>query len=160
MLNITYIYMDKQKDDYFRRALDEYAKRISKYAKFTEKIVKPVSLPENPSKAQIDAALEKEGQMLCDATPKGAYRIALCVEGQKVSSEKFAQLFEKVSNMGKSEICFFVGSSYGLSENFKKACDARISFSDMTFPHGLFGVMLAEQIYRAFTINAGEKYHK
>ena len=152
--------MDKQKDDYFRKALDEYAKRISKYAKFTEKIVKPVSLPENPSKAQIDAALEKEGQMLCDATPKGAYRIALCVEGQKVSSEKFAALFEKVSNMGKSEICFFVGSSYGLSQNFKNACDARISFSDMTFPHGLFGVMLTEQIYRAFTINAGEKYHK
>lgn len=160
MLNITYIYMDKQKDSYFRLALDEYAKRISKYAKFTEKIVKPVQLSENPSRAQIDAALEKEGQALLESTPKGAYKIALCVEGQKLSSEKFADLFEKVSNMGKSEICFFVGSSFGLSESFKKSCDARISFSDMTFPHGLFGVMLTEQIYRAFTINAGEKYHK
>ncbi len=160
MLNITYIYLDKQKDKYFRQALDEYEKRISKYAKFTEKIIKPEMLPENPSQSLIDAALEREAQNALSACPKGAYKIALCVEGKSISSENFAKLFDKVTTSGKSDICFFVGSSYGLSETLKKQCDERLSFSPMTFPHGLFGVMLAEQIYRAMTILNGEKYHK
>ena len=77
-----------------------------------------------------------------------------------MSSEAFANVFGKAMNDGKSEIIFIVGSSHGLSENVKKACDIRLSFSPMTFAHGLFGVMLTEQIYRAMTILNGEKYHK
>ena len=91
---------------------------------------------------------------------KSAYKISMCVEGKSMSSEGFAGLFEKVMNEGKSEIVFIVGSSHGLSEKVKKESDLCLSFSPMTFAHGLFSVMLCEQIYRAFTINAGEKYHK
>lgn len=160
MLSITYIYFGQQKDAYFRHAMDEYIKRIGKYASFCEKVIKPENIPENPTSTQIDACLEKEAKKLFDILPKNAYKIAMCVEGKTMSSENFARLFQKTMNDGKSEIVFIVGSSHGLSESVKRACDLRLSFSPMTFAHGLFGVMLTEQIYRAFTINNGEKYHK
>lgn len=160
MLNITYVYFGQQKDEYFRRGMDEYIKRIGKYAKFCEKVLKPENLPENPTESEINAALEKESKSVLAYLPKSAYKIAMCVEGKTMSSPQFANVFEKAANMGKSEIVFVVGSSHGLSEKVKAACDLRLSFSPMTFAHGLFGVMLCEQIYRAFTINAGEKYHK
>ena len=160
MLNVTYIYFGQQKDEYFRRAMDEYIKRIGKYAKFTEKVLKPENLPDSPKQSEIDAALEKEAKVLLPMLSKSAYKIAMCVEGKTMSSEAFAKTFEKAMNDGRSEIVFVVGSSHGLSENVKKACDMRLSFSPMTFAHGLFGVMLTEQIYRSFTILGGEKYHK
>ena len=160
MLNITYIYFGQQKDEYFRRGMDEYIKRTGKYAKFTEKVLKPENLPDNPTQSEINTALEKEAKVLLPLLSKSSYKIAMCVEGKTMSSESFAQLFSKVMNDGKSEIIFIVGSSHGLSENVKKACDLRLSFSPMTFAHGLFGVMLCEQIYRAFTILEGSRYHK
>ena len=160
MLNITYIYFGQQKDEYFRKAMNEYIKRIGKYAKFTEKVLKPENLPDSPTQNEITTALEKEAKTLLSLLPKSAYKVAMCVEGKAMSSEAFASTFQKVMNDGKSEIVFIVGSSHGLSDTIKKACDLRLSFSPMTFAHGLFGVMLTEQIYRAFTILGGEKYHK
>ena len=160
MLNVTYIYFGQQKDEYFRKAMDEYIKRIGKYAKFTEKVLKPENLPDNPTQNEINLALEKESKNVLSLLSKSAYKIAMCVEGKTMSSEAFANVFQKAMNDGRSEIVFIVGSSHGLSENVKKACDLRLSFSPMTFAHGLFGVMLTEQIYRAFTILGGEKYHK
>lgn len=160
MLNVTYIYFGQQKDEYFRKAMDEYVKRIGKYAKFTEKVLKPENLPDNPTQNEINLALEKESKNVLSLLSKSAYKIAMCVEGKTMSSEAFANVFQKAMNDGRSEIVFIVGSSHGLSEDVKKACDLRLSFSPMTFAHGLFGVMLTEQIYRAFTILGGEKYHK
>ena len=160
MLNVTYIYFGQQKDEYFRKAMDEYIKRIGKYAKFTEKVLKPENLPDNPTQNEINLALEKESKTVLGLLSKSAYKIAMCVEGKTMSSEAFSNVFQKAMNDGRSEIVFIVGSSHGLSENVKKACDLRLSFSPMTFAHGLFGVMLTEQIYRAFTILGGEKYHK
>ena len=160
MLNITYIYFGTQKDDYFRKAMDEYIKRIGKYAKFSEKVIKPENLPENPTLNEINTALEKEAKLVLPLLSKSACKIAMCVEGKTMSSEDFASMFQKVMNEGKSEIIFIVGSSHGLSDTIKNACDKRVSFSPMTFAHGLFGVMLTEQIYRAMTILNGEKYHK
>ena len=160
MLNVTYIYFGQQKDEYFRKAMDEYIKRMGKYAKFTEKVLKPENLPDNPTQNEINLALEKESKNVLSLLSKSAYKIAMCVEGKTMSSEAFSNVFQKAMNDGRSEIVFVVGSSHGLSENVKKACDLRLSFSPMTFAHGLFGVMLTEQIYRAFTILGGEKYHK
>lgn len=160
MLNITYIYFGQQKDEYFRRAMDEYVKRIGKYARFSEKVLKPENLPDSPTQNEINLALEKESKLVLPLLPKSAYKIAMCVEGKTLSSEAFADTFQKAMNDGRSEIVFVVGSSHGLSDTVKKACDMRLSFSPMTFAHGLFGVMLTEQIYRAFTILGGEKYHK
>ena len=160
MLSITYIYFGQQKDEYFRKAMDEYIKRIGKYAKFSEKVLKPENLPDNPTQNEINLALEKEAKTLLPLFSKSAYKIAMCVEGKQMSSEAFAGTFQKAMNDGRSEIIFVVGSSHGLSDTVKKACDLRLSFSPMTFAHGLFGVMLTEQIYRSFTILAGERYHK
>lgn len=160
MLNVTYIYFGQQKDEYFRKAMDEYIKRIGKYAKFSEKVLKPENLPDNPTQNEIGLALEKEAKALLPLLSRSAYKIAMCVEGKTMTSEAFAQTFQKAMNDGRSEIVFIVGSSHGLSDTVKKACDLRLSFSPMTFAHGLFGVMLTEQIYRAFTILGGEKYHK
>ena len=160
MLNITYICFGQQKDEYFRRAMDEYVKRIGKYARFSEKVLKPENLPDSPTQNEINLALEKESKLVLPLLPKSAYKIAMCVEGKTLSSEAFAGTFQKAMNDGRSEIVFVVGSSHGLSDTVKKACDMRLSFSPMTFAHGLFGVMLTEQIYRAFTILGGEKYHK
>jgi 23S rRNA (pseudouridine1915-N3)-methyltransferase len=87
------------------------------------------------------------------------YTIALAVEGEKLSSEKLAQKMSKLTNEGK-DITFVIGSSCGLSPRVKSAADFRLSFSDMTFPHQLMRVILAEQVYRAFMINAGATYHK
>ncbi len=160
MLNITLIYLGAQKDSYFRNAMDEYIKRISKYAVFSEKVLKCESLPENPSQSEINVCLEKEAKSIISAIPKGVYTIAMCIEGKQMSSEELAKTFEGITLGGKSGICFIIGSSHGLSNKVKDYCSLRLSVSKMTFAHGLFGVILCEQIYRALTINAGEKYHK
>ncbi len=160
MLNVTLICVDNKKDSYYRAAMDEYIKRIGKYAKFTEKVIKPETLPENPSESAIKSCLNKEGAQILSAIPKGAYKIALCIEGKTLSSPDFAGLFEKAAIDGNSDIALIIGSSHGMSDEVKKACDFRLSFSPMTFAHGLFAVMLLEQVYRAFTIISGEKYHK
>lgn len=92
--------------------------------------------------------------------PKGAYVIAMCIEGKKTDSPGLAAKLEQITLEGKSRVCFLIGGSEGLSQSVKKAADWRLSMSDMTFPHHLARVMLLEQIYRAFTITAGAKYHK
>ena len=92
--------------------------------------------------------------------PNGAYVITLCVEGVKKSSEQLAAEIKKAALDGKSCITFIIGSSYGLSKRVKALSNLRLSFSDMTFPHQLARVMLLEQIYRAYQIESGTKYHK
>jgi 23S rRNA (pseudouridine1915-N3)-methyltransferase len=82
------------------------------------------------------------------------------VEGRRLSSPALAALLADTAGSGTSKLCFIVGGSYGLGENVKRACAQRLSLSDMTFPHALARVMLMEQVYRAFSISAGSKYHK
>ena len=87
------------------------------------------------------------------------YTIALAVEGEKLSSEKLAKKLQSLTDSGK-DISFVIGSSCGLSDRVKNTADYKLSFSDMTFPHQLMRVILAEQVYRAFMINTGSTYHK
>ena len=103
---------------------------------------------------------EKEGVLILKRMNSSSLKVALCVEGKKVSSEGLADMVKDAGVGGKSEITFIIGGSEGLSDEVKKAADLKISFSDMTFPHQLMRVILLEQVYRAFKINAGEKYHK
>lgn len=160
MLNITFIYLGAPKESFFREALDEYKKRLSKFCRFTEKCIKPENLSSNPQNTEIKNALSKEKVKIREAIPKGAFKIAMCIEGDSISSEKLADICEKLPCRGVSEIAFVIGSSHGLDEDFKKECDMRLSMSKMTFAHSLAAVMLAEQIYRAFCIINGDKYHK
>mgnify|MGYP001659823512 FL=1 len=118
-------------------------------------------LPEkNLNQTLIDKALEKESGKIISAIPKQSYVIAMCIEGKQLASRDFAKLFNQKAVEGYSSICLIIGSSHGLSEKVKARRDLRMSFSKMTFPHQLFRLMALEQIYRAFSINAGTKYHK
>jgi Uncharacterized conserved protein len=102
----------------------------------------------------------KEGESALPKFPPKAFKVALCVEGAELDSPGLAELFEKTASRGCSELMFLIGGSVGLSEDEKAGCDFRLSFSRLTFPHGMMRVFLMEQIYRAFTINKGLKYHK
>ncbi len=145
MQKITFVVVGKIKESFYREAVSEYAKRLSRFVKLEIK-----ELAENSS-------LETEAEDILRSL-KG-YVIALCVEGEKLSSEKLASKLKRLEDAGK-EITFVIGSSCGLSDRVKAAADYRLSFSDMTFPHQLMRVILAEQVYRAYMINAGATYHK
>ncbi len=160
MLKVTVIHVGNLKESYYKEAVDEYAKRLSAYCKFSSVEIKESPLSENPSESEIAKALEKEAEMILSAVPKKSYTVALCVEGKELASEELARLCDKVSTEGCDSLTFIIGSSYGLSPRVKSQANYRLSFSKMTFPHRLMRVMLAEQIYRAFTICAGKQYHK
>lgn len=159
MLNIKFLTTGNLKETYWRDALGEYSKRLGGLCRFTCVEFKEVRLSDNPSQAEIDAALESEGEkILAEFSPR-AYKIALCVEGKQLSSEELAAKLEQVSAVS-SDIIFVIGSSYGLSPRVKQACDLRLSVSKLTFPHQLMRVLLAEAVYRALNIVKGTKYHK
>lgn len=159
MLNIRFLTTGSLKESYWRDALNEYSKRLGGLCRFTCTEFKEVRLSDNPSQAEIDAALETEGErILAEFSPR-AYKIALCVEGKQLSSEELAAKLEQVSAVS-SDIILVIGSSYGLSPRVKQACDLRLSVSKLTFPHQLMRVLLAEAVYRALNIVKGTKYHK
>lgn len=159
MIKVTFIALGKLKEKYLRDAVDEYAKRLSRYCKLDIVELSPINLPEKPSQSEIDSALLKEAEMIEKRIPENSIVTALCVEGKSLSSEQLADFVLKNTNSGKN-MCFIIGSSYGLSEAVKQRADLKLSLSAMTFPHQLFRVMLLEQIYRAFKINEGSTYHK
>ena len=160
MLSVKLICAGRLREKFYIEAFREYEKRLAGFCKFETVEVPEVKTGEDPSPAETDAALEKEARAILEKIPQGAYVVALCVEGRKLSSEGLAKLLSDRAMQGDSRVCFVIGSSNGLHETVKQRADFRLSVSDMTFPHHLFRVMLAEQIYRAFTINAGRKYHK
>ena len=145
MQKVNFVVVGKIKESFYREAVAEYAKRISRFAKVE---IKELAEGANPEAEADDILRACRG-----------YVIALAVEGDKLSSEKLAAKIKTLTDSGK-EITFVIGSSCGLSSRVKQAADYRLSFSDMTFPHQLMRVILAEQVYRAFMINAGSAYHK
>ena len=160
MLSVSFLCVGKMKEPHYIAAFAEYQKRLGAYCRFTLTEIAEQRLPEDPAPAQIAAALEKEADEIEKAIPAGAYVAALCVEGRQMSSPDFAKKLAEVQNAGRSRVCFIVGGSCGLSERVKQRADLRLSLSEMTFPHHLFRVMLAEQLYRALNIQSGGKYHK
>ncbi len=160
MIQTEIIYLGGEKETYYKEAANEYIKRLGAFCSFTEKVIKDEKLPQNPSQTVINAALEKEADRILSEIKPKHLKIAMCIEGKQMSSEELAAVFEDVPQRGLSGITFIIGSSEGLSERVKKACDIRLSMSKMTFPHRLARVMLLEQIYRGFAICSGMKYHK
>jgi len=141
-INIIYAGGIKTSERYFQEAIDEYIKRSSGEFKI-----------ENIEIKETD--LKTEGKKILEKISPKAFKIALCVEGDKLSSEEFAALLYKYQSVD-----FIIGSSHGLSDEVKKSADYLLSLSDMTFAHRLARVMLTEQIYRAYAIGSGKKYHK
>ena len=145
MIKINIVAVGKIKEKFYRDAMDEYLKRLSRFAK--------VGIREITE----GRSLKEEAAPILKAC--SGYKIALCVEGQKLTSLQFAEEIKRHADAGR-EITFIIGSSCGLDDSVKNSADMRLSFSDMTFPHMLMRVVLAEQVYRAFMINSGGEYHK
>ena len=161
MLSVTLLCVGKLKEPYFAAAFAEYEKRLGAFCRF-----EAIELPEQrlccepPSEREIAAALEREAAEIEKRIPPGAALCAFCVEGEMLSSPAFAERIRGFASGGQSRLCFAIGGSFGLAETLKRRAALRLSVSRMTFPHHLFRVMAAEQLYRAFTILAGRKYHK
>lgn len=160
MLSIKIIATGDLKESYLREAIKEYQKRLGAWCKIEEIILKEEKLPDNPTKAQIDKALELEEKKILEKISPKAYIIAMCVEGKQLSSEELAEKISNVTLSGKSEIVFIIGSSFGLSNGIKNIADYKLSISKLTFPHQLLRVILHETIYRSLSIINGTKYHK
>ena len=160
MQKVTIICTGKLKEKFYLDAAAEYAKRLSRFCTLTILELPEERLPESPSPAQIEAALAREADAVRAKLPAGCLLIAMCVEGQERSSEALARDLAEAAARGAGHIVFLIGSSYGMHPSLKQQADLRLSMSPMTFPHHLLRVMLLEQIYRAYQINAGSKYHK
>jgi 23S rRNA (pseudouridine1915-N3)-methyltransferase len=160
MLSVKIIATGDLKENYLRDAIKEYQKRLSAWCKIEEIILKEEKLPDNPSQAVIDKALESEEKRILEKISPKAYVIAMCIEGKMLSSEELASKINEVSSLGKSEIVFIIGSSFGLSNGIKNRADFKLSISRLTFPHQLLRVILHETIYRSLSIINGTKYHK
>lgn len=160
MQSISIICVGKLKEKFFSAAIDEYAKRLSRYCRFNIIELKDEPTPDSPTDKERAAVLDREGARILEKIPSSAHVTALCIEGKSCSSEEFAKSFEALALSGTSHRVFIIGGSMGLSTEVKKRADAKLSFSPMTFPHQLMRVVLCEQIYRAYTIINGEKYHK
>ncbi len=160
MQTINVLCVGKLKERFYADACAEYQKRLTRFCSLSLVELPEERLPDDPSRAQIDAALEKEAAAIEEKLPRGGAVVALCVEGKELSSEQLADTLSQYATRGVSQITFLIGGSFGLSERVKKAADLRLSMSPMTFPHHLARVMLLEQIYRAYQIQSGTKYHK
>ena len=153
MVKINIVCVGKVKEKYFADGIAEYAKRLSRFCEFSI-----IETEEENSKSSPAIIVEKEGKNILSKL-RGAV-FALAIEGKKYTSVAFADKIKSLKDGGVGEITFVIGGSYGLSDEVKKRADGLISFSDMTFPHTLFRLMLTEQIYRAFSIIDNTPYHK
>ena len=160
MLNVKLICVGKMREKFYIDAFAEYTKRLQAYCRLELLEIAEQRLGDRPSEKEIAAALEREGQEILKAVPPDAYLTALCVEGKQMPSEGMAKLIGARENSGRPKLCFVIGGSYGLSPSVKARADRKLSMSQMTFPHHLARVMLAEQLYRGFKINEGSMYHK
>lgn len=161
MRTINIICVGSLKEKYLRDAAAEYEKRLSPYCKLKITEVSEYKLPEKPSSAEIARCIEAEGNAVLAKIPQNAAIAAMCIEGEMLSSEDFSKrLSALMSNEAASELCFVIGGSYGLYDEVKKKAVLRLSISRMTFTHQISRVLILEQIYRAFQISSGGKYHK
>ena len=159
-MNITVIAVGKIKEKFFRDAIDEYSKRLSKYCKLSIIEVDDEEAGQNLSESECEAVKDKEGERIIKKIPHNSYIFTLEIEGAKFDSVSFSEKISKLCVDGNSSLCFIIGGSLGLSDKVKKLSNTKLSFSDMTFPHQLMRIVLLEQIYRAFKIKNNEPYHK
>lgn len=160
MIKISIISVGKIKEKYLKLGIEEFSKRLSKYCKLDIIEVNDEKAPENLSSKEMNIVKDKEGKSILSKIKQTQYVVALAIDGDKLSSEKFAKKLYKLSLEGNSHICFVIGGSLGLSDEVLSRADMKMSFSDMTFPHQMMRLILLEQIYRCFRINNHEPYHK
>ena len=159
-MKITIIAVGKIKEKFYRDAIDEYAKRLSKYCKFEVIEVADEKTQDKCSETEEQIILSKEADKIMKHIRPDMYVYALAIKGKKLDSVAFANDINQLGLSGKSSIAFVIGGSLGLHDSVLKRSDKQLSFSDMTFPHQLMRVILSEQIYRCYRIIANEPYHK
>lgn len=159
-MNIKIVCVGKIKESFYKEAISEYSKRLSRYCKLKIVEVLDERTIDNASEAERNIILLKEKERICKHIKSDDYVIALCIDGEKLDSLMFADRLSKLLVKGMSDICFVIGGSVGLHDDVVARSNLRLSFSDMTFPHQLMRVILSEQIYRAFRIINNEPYHK
>ncbi len=159
-MKITVLTVGKVKEKFYRQALEEFEKRLSRYCKLEIIEVQDEKTPERASEMEEMQIKEKEGQRLLKYIKEDAWVCALAIEGQMLDSVELSQKMEQLGIGRTSHMIFVIGGSLGLAKEVLKRADFKLSFSKMTFPHQLMRVILLEQIYRAYRIMQGEPYHK
>lgn len=159
MLNIKIYATGTLKEQYYRDAIAEYKKRLGAYCKLEIIEFKECRIPDDPTEREIEQALATEGRRILSQISPRAYKIAMCVEGKQPSSEEFSERLDAIS-ASHGEVAIIIGSSWGLSDEVKSACDMRMSVSRMTLTHQMLRVWLLEILYRCLSISHGGKYHK
>ena len=159
-MKITVISVGKIKEKYFTGAIEEYAKRLSRYCKLDLIEVPDEKTPDGASEGLELQIKEKEGERILQKIPDGAFVVALAIDGKMLDSEELAGQMERWNVGGISHVVFLIGGSLGLAPTVLKRAEYKLSFSKMTFPHQLMRVILLEQVYRSFRIRNHEPYHK
>ena len=159
-MKITILCVGKVKEKFYRDAIEEFSKRLSRYCKLEIIEVTDEKTEEQASENEIRLIKTKEGERILKNIKDEAYVIALCIDGKQLDSEELSHKMETLGISGVSHICFVIGGSLGLADEVIKRADYKLSFSKMTFPHQLIRVFLLEQIFRAFKISNNENYHK
>lgn len=159
-MKITIICVGKIKEDFYRKAVSEYEKRLSRYCRLEIIEVQDEKTPDHASSVMEEQIKEKEAARILKHIKEDACVFSLEIEGSKPDSVSFANQLDQLAVQGKSHIQFIIGGSLGLHQSVSKAAHQAISFSNMTFPHQLMRVILLEQIYRGYRIIKGEPYHK
>ena len=159
-MQIDIICVGKVKEQYLRDAIAEYSKRLGRYCKLNILEVADEKTPEHASEGVERQIKAKEGARIAKHIKPGASVIALAIDGQQVTSEGFARKIDQLGIQGVSHIQFVIGGSIGMDDAILRQANYKLSFSKMTFPHQLMRVILLEQVYRAYKINAHEPYHK
>lgn len=159
-MKITILCVGKVKEKFYRDAIAEYSKRLSRYCKLEIIEVSDEKTIEQATQTEIDIVKNKEGERLLKNIKDDAYVFCLAIDGKQLDSVELSQKMDKLMTGGKSHLIFVIGGSLGLSDDVLKRADYKLSFSKMTFPHQLMRVILLEQIYRSFRISNNEPYHK
>ncbi len=159
-MKITIVCVGKIKEQFYRDAIAEYSKRLSRYCRLEIFEVQDEKTPDGVSESVEEQIRKTEGDRILKAIPENSYVILLAINGENITSENFSKKIDDLGIKGESHITFIIGGSLGTSQDVYKRADYRLSFSKMTFPHQLMRVILLEQIYRAYKISAGEPYHK
>lgn len=158
-MNAAILCVGKLKEKWQQEGVTEYLKRLSRYGKYEIVQVDDLREPENASDAQIRQVMEKEGRAILARIRPEDRAIALCIRAGAPDSVQLSRLMQNWSMDGRRNV-FIIGGSNGLSDAVLARADEKLSFSNLTFPHGLMRVILLEQLYRAERIRTGEKYHK
>lgn len=160
MLSLKLLCIGKLKEKYLKDACLEYSKRLGAFCRLEIAELAEERISDNPSRSEINRVIEAEGKRLLQKVEKCDAIVTMCIEGEQLSSTELASFIDKTAVLGVSSIAFVIGGSYGLCDEIKAKSKLRLSMSKMTFPHQLARVMVLEQLYRAFQISSGGKYHK